>query len=160
MLSTLLANTIIQVINNHQIDKKIVSLIMGTDLSRAFGLLDTDMFCRKLDFYNIHPQSIQLIHSYLSRRKSLVKLQDYNCVILPNKKCGLVQGSKLRGLFFNISSNKTTKLNNIMNNRHIHRRTTNQDIHDNEIEHETVNHIDDSHNKIAGNSIKEIEGCI
>ena len=72
-----------------------------TDLSKAFDCIDHNFLIAKLDAYGFEKQSIDFLHSYLTKRKQRAKV-DSAYSSLETLLSGVPQGSLLGSLLFNI----------------------------------------------------------
>ena len=72
-----------------------------TDLSKAFDCIDHNLLIAKLDAYGSEKQSIDFLHSYLTKRKQRTKV-DSACSSLEMLLSGVPESSILGPLLFNI----------------------------------------------------------
>ena len=77
------------------------SAAITIDLSKAFDSINHNLLLAKLSVYGVTEDALQLLHSYLTDRKQLVKI-DGNLSDWQSMKCGVPQGSILGPLLFNI----------------------------------------------------------
>ena len=75
-----------------------------TDLSKAFDCLNYELLIAKLDAYGFDQLSLEVILSYLSRRKHRTKINNRSSE-WADIVAGIPQGSILRPLLFNIYIN-------------------------------------------------------
>ena len=87
-------------------DDNYISVILATDLSSAYDLIDVEIMVSKLEHYGVRGGWNDLLLSYLSDRKQYVCLDHFNSILRNSPKCSVVQGSRISGLMFNIYSTK------------------------------------------------------
>ena len=80
-------------------EKGEMSAVLFIDLKSAFDTIDFDLLLKKLGFYGIRNNVLDLLQSYLSGRKQYVSSGDLNSEIL-SVLCGVPQGSVLGPLLF------------------------------------------------------------
>ena len=81
------------------IDKKMFNLVVFIDLKKAFDTVNHDILLKKLEFYGIKCQALDLLKSYLSNRHQKCQVESFvssEHLI----KCGVPQGSILGPLLF------------------------------------------------------------
>ena len=76
-------------------------MVLLTHLSKAFDCVNYELLIAKLYAYGLDNSSLRLIHSYLRNRQQLVRI-DNEFSTWSDIKDGVVQGSILGPLFFNI----------------------------------------------------------
>ena len=81
------------------IEKQKICAALFIDLKSAFDTIDPNILVSKLDHYGVRGKALQLLHSYLSDRKQLIKCNDIESQLL-NVLCGVPQGSVLGPLLF------------------------------------------------------------
>ena len=85
-------------------DRNRIALLLFIDFRKAFDMLDSEFFIRKLFHYGFNNQSLSFIRNYFSNRKQMVKMGKY-CSKFLRILLGVPQGSVLGPLFFLIFIN-------------------------------------------------------
>jgi Reverse transcriptase (RNA-dependent DNA polymerase) len=86
-------------------ERKLVSILLLLDFSKAFDSVFHSLLCAKLsDLYKFGPSSIKLVHSYLSDRYQAVCVGEVLSELVPLLR-GVVQGSVLGPLLFSLFIN-------------------------------------------------------
>ena len=91
---THLHETIIQ-----NIERKKVCVALFIDLKSAFDTIDPEILVKKLHYYGIQGNALQILSSYLTNRKQIIRSDGVVSVLL-NVVCGVPQGSVLGPLLF------------------------------------------------------------
>ena len=81
-------------------NKSEVTLAILIDYSKAFDTIDQNILLEKLLKFNLSPQAIEIIFSYISHRKQYVQVDDTSSEI-SNMYFGIPQGSILGPVLFN-----------------------------------------------------------
>ena len=112
---------------------------------------------KKLDHYGIRGKNLKLFESYFNNRKQFVKIDNFSSEIKNSPQCGIVQGSRLSSIFYTLYTNEVTLLHKFMNNVWFKKITNlNFKIYKN-VDHLTVNFVDDSTNVICFNDQNQIK---
>jgi hypothetical protein len=81
------------------VDKKMFNLVVFIDLKKSFDTINHDILLKKLEFYGIKGQALDLLKSYLSNRHQKCQVESFvssEHLI----KCGVPQGYILGPLLF------------------------------------------------------------
>lgn len=95
------SNTLAQVIDDliTSSDKKLISVLVLLDFSKAFDTINHQLLVSKLKFYGFSTNSLHFVESYLSNRKQKIKINSsYSDFV--DISSGVAQGSTLGPLFF------------------------------------------------------------
>ena len=92
----------------NQLNKHKIPINLSIDLARAFDSLNHDILLDKLAYYGVQKKAKDLLESYLSNRKQVVKIGKIVSKIKPISM-GVPQGSVIGPLFFNILINDIIK---------------------------------------------------
>ena len=91
-------NEITDIIYSH-LDKSKLLIILFLDLSKAFDTVNHKILIGKLERYGISGKSLELMNSYLSNRKQIVKLENKKSTE-KEIETGVPQGTILGPLLF------------------------------------------------------------
>ena len=95
------SNSLVQVIDDiiTAADKKLISVLVLLDFSKAFDTINHHLLISKLKFYGFSNDALHFIESYLSNRKIKIKSNNsYSDFV--DISSGVAQGSSLGPLFF------------------------------------------------------------
>ena len=129
-------------------------------MSKAFDTIDHFTLLTKMEYYSSRGPSLAIFKTYLSNCKQFFKIDTCRSQLKNSLNCSIIQGSKMSGLLYTIYTNKIPLLHTHINNdiftnlRGLPKRNTNN------IEHNTVNFVDDSTNIISSNNNTEIQNYI
>ena len=119
--------------------------MLTTYLSSAFDTVDISILIRKLEFYEVGKNTLELMESYLTDRKQYTELQNKQSNMVDSLPYSVVQGSKLSTLMYTIYTNEIPLLHQLLKNpiwmiKNLQKTVTNYSS----VTHLTVNYIDDS----------------
>nr|CAH7767839.1 unnamed protein product [Callosobruchus chinensis] len=83
------------------LDKKMATILISLDFSKAFDTIDHGLLCAKLQYYGLDEMSIHFFRSYLSDRVQKVKIEE-NLSGNKHIASGVPQGSILGPLLFTL----------------------------------------------------------
>ena len=126
-----------------------ISVILATDLSSTYDLIDVEIMVSKLEHYGVRGGWNDLLLSYLSDRKQYVCLDHFNSILRNSPKCSIVQGSRISGLMFNIFCNEIPKLHKLLNTDIFFKLVSKNRLNTKNISHNIINFVDDSTNIIG-----------
>ena len=132
---------------NHENNK--ISATLTTDLSAAYDTVDNLILLNKLEHYGIRGSALNIFKSYLSDRKQFVEIDTHKSQIKNSLPCSVVQGGKLSGILYTLYTNEIPLLHQLMHNDWFYKLTKNSRVIYKNIDHTTVNFVDDSTNVIA-----------
>ena len=156
--STLSAKVVIDEEANKVIDQNKFGLVLSTDLSSAYDCIDHPTLESKLQFYGIENKELELIKSFLKERHHFVEVQTKQSEIKESPACSVIQGSKLSTILYLIYTNEVPALQNLMKNNEWMRKNMKKEPKEfKDLEHTTVNFIDDSNSVISFGDANEAE---
>ena len=143
--STITARATIDAECSRIIENNNLGFVLTTDLSSAFDTVDISILIRKLEFYGVGKNTLELMESYLTDRKQYTELQNKQSNMVDSLPCSVVQGSKLSTLMYTIYTNEIPLLHQLLKNpiwmiKNLQKTVTNYSS----VTHLTVNYIDDS----------------
>ena len=94
---------------SHAINDKEIAICVFLDYSACFDTLSREMLLNKLSRYGVRGYFLKFLESYFSFRKQKVRFKDEVSDEM-YQNLGVIQGSKLGPLFFDIYSNEFHKL--------------------------------------------------
>ena len=141
-------------------DKNRISALLTTDLTAAFDTVNTEILLTKLEHYGIRSKELKLFESFLTNRYQFVEIDTFRSSIIPSPPCSVVQGSKISGLLYTIYTNEIPLLSQLMINDQYQLITGSKTKNFRDIEHLTVNYIDDSSSVISFPNCADIKTYI
>ena len=147
--STITAKSIIDYYAAKSIEEDKLSVILSTDLSMAFDVVDHVILTEKLRHYGVRGHSLNLMKSYLSKRMQYVELNTKKSRILVQEPCSVVQGSRISGLLYTIFVNEIPLLHNLLQDKETVQKLLKSELQVNEpVEHVVTQFVDDSNSNI------------
>ena len=83
-----------------------ISCVLQTDLSAAYDTIDHEILNRKLCYYGVRGNALNLINDYLTDRKQYVSVDTFDSPVIDSLPCSVIQGSKLSSLLYIIYTNE------------------------------------------------------
>ena len=114
--STVTARATIDAECSSIIENNRLGLVLTTDLSSAFDTVDIWILIRKLEFYGVHKNTLELIESYLTDCKQYTELQNKQSNMVESLPCSVVQGSKLSSFMYTIYTNEIPLIHQLLKN--------------------------------------------
>ena len=131
-------------------ENSIISTILCTDLSAAYDTVNTDILLQKLEYYGFRDKEYRIFKSYFSNRKQFVCLDTFNSLIIDSPSSGCVQGSKMSSSLYNLYISEVPDLHKLIYHKIFKDITgSTRKFKYKNIEHLTINYIDDSSNIIS-----------
>ena len=149
--STVTALTMInsKLIHNYENNK--ISALLSTDLSAAYDTIDNNILLAKLEHYGIRGNTSMLMRSYLTNRKQFVQLETFSSNVTDALPCSCVQGSKISSILYTLYTNEVPLLYKLLNSKWYNNITGENIVKFNNVQHLTVNFVDDSNSVITFN---------
>ena len=135
-----------------------ISLLISTDLSMAFDVVDHSILEEKMEYYGITGSELKFFKTYLKDRTQYVEGDTHKSRVRTLPGCSVIQGSKLSSILYTIYTNEIPALHKIMKDEEVYRELTGKEITvNNEVEHHTYNYVDDSNSCVIFNNANEIQ---
>ena len=141
---TAINNKLLQNFENNKI-----SVVLCTDLSAAFDTVDSEILFKKLEHYGVRNMELNFFKSYLSNRKQYVELETFKSDVVNCLPCSCVQGSKFSGTLYTLYTNEVPLLYKLMYSDTFKNLTNLKKQNFKNIDHLTINFVDDSSSVIA-----------
>ena len=97
------------------VDNKKNALVLTTDLTACFDVVDHRLILEKMKHLNIVDESIDLLENFLSNRTFIIDIQGFCTTKIKQPPCSIIQGSCFSGFLMNISALEVPLLPEIMN---------------------------------------------
>ena len=123
-------------------------------MSKAFYTIDHFTLLSKMEYYGIRGQALEIFKSYLHNRRQFVEINTYRSEIKQSLDCSVIQGSKMSGILYTIYTNKIPLIHTLMKDEIFTTLTRKPKIPTKDIEHTTVNFVNDSTNFIISKTRK------
>ena len=132
------------------------ALVLTTDLSVCFDLVDHKLLLEKLEHMGVEKDAIELMGSFLSDRSFIVDVQGFTTEKFKQPPCSIIQGSCFSGFLMTCSALETPLLPKLMNHPNVTSKVANKPIskHTN-IAHSSHSYVDDNSNVIGASSIEK-----
>ena len=141
-------------------EKNKISATLTTDLSAAYDTVDNKILLDKLEHYGIRGNTLKIFESYLMDRKQYVEIETFKSELKNSPPCSVVQGGKLSGTLYTLYTNEIPLLYKFMYNDWFYTLTKLNRIIFKNIEHITINFVDDSTNIISFNDHSQIKNYL
>merc|ERR1712240_162034 len=152
---TALSQIITQSLIGKEKDKIVGYLI--TDMSKAYDTIDHFTLLSKMEYYGIRGKEQEIFQSYLKNRRQFVEIDTYRSEIKQSNDCSVIQGSKLSGILYTIYTNEIPMIHTLMKDEIFTKITGKPIIDTKDIEHSTINFVDDSTNLIMTKDPKKLQ---
>ena len=126
-------------------------------MSKAFDTIYHLTLLMKMEYYGIRGKEVEIFKSYLNNRRQFVEIDTYRSEIKKSNNCSVIQGSKLSGILYTIYTNEIPMIHTLMNDEIFTTITGKATIDTKEIEHLTVNFVDDSTNLIISKDTTKLQ---
>ena len=155
--STLTAKSSIQYNTDMMNERKRVTLLLTTDLSKAYDTVDHRLLISKMRHYGVEEESLNLMSSYFSERYQYVESQTFKSDLVLSPPISVIQGSKMSTLLYNIYTNEIPVVHKLMDEPVLYGELTGSNSADNTGVLHTENYVDDSRSNIGADSIPEMQ---
>ena len=150
--STISAKAHLDCITAEMIEENEIVSTITIDLTSAFDLINHAILIEKLKVIGFSNNACILMSSFLKDRRQFVELQGFCSPVLKIGDWSVLQGSKKSGILYTLFNLEIVFLAILMKERSMYRQITGYLIVDySEVQHETVNFVDDSTSVAATN---------
>ena len=117
-------------------------------MSKAFDTINHFTLLSKMEYYGIRGQTLEIFKFYLKNRRQFVEIDTYRSDIKQSLDCSVIQGSKMSGILYIIYTNEIPLIHTLMLDEIFTKLTGKPISPTKDIEHSTINFVDDSTNLI------------
>ena len=140
------------------VDNKKNALVLTTDLTACFDVVDHRLILEKMKHLNIVDESIDLLENFLSNRTFIIDIQGFCTTKIKQPPCSIIQGSCFSGFLMNISALEVPLLPEIMNHPELASKIAKRKIEKTEnVVHNSHSYVDDNCNVIGTDTHTELE---
>ena len=90
------------------------SLVLSTDLSQAYDMVNHNLLLRKLHQHGVSEGSIELLKNFLNNRSFFIDVQGVKTSTIPLGSCSVIQGSKNASFLYTAYNLKVVFLQQLM----------------------------------------------
>ena len=125
-------------------DNNFISTILSTDLSAAYDTVDHQILTKKLQYYGIRDNELEIFKSFFSNRRQFVEIDGAKSKLLFLGNQSVIQGSKLAGILYSLYTNEIPDLHKLIHSNFYSALTKQPKISFKNTTHVTINFVDDS----------------
>ena len=126
-------------------------------MSKAFDTIDHFTLLSKMEYYGIRGDALDIFTSYLTNRQQFVEIGTRRYQLRKSLDCSVIEESKLSGLLYTLYTNEIPQLHTLMHNDIYTALTKHQPTTTNNINHCTVNFVDNLTNIISTNKVDDMQ---
>ena len=154
--STVTAKAVIEDEIGKRYEESKITAVLSSDLSMAFDTVDHFALIEKMEYYGIKNREKEFFQSYLSERMQYVEINTKKSKVRQMPPCSVIQGSRLSGFLYTVYTNEIPLIKELMKDEEAVRKLLGEELEvKKDIDHETINYVDDSYNVIAAHNAKE-----
>ena len=155
--STETARAVLDHESQQVLEENKIATVISTDMSSAFDTVSVEILIKKLQYYGVSDITIQIIESFLTKRKQFVEIQGRKSETKDCMNYSVVQGSKLSSLLFLIYTNEVSQIHELMKDDQWMRENMKEaPTSYTNVKHCNVAYVDDSNNLITFEEPTEI----
>ena len=141
-------------------DKDMISTILSTDLSAAYDTVDHQILLKKLNYYGIKDNELEIFKSFLSNRRQYVEIDGAKSTLVFLGNLSVIQGSKFAGILYIIYTNEIPDLYKLIHSESYSSITNQPKISFKNFTHLTINFTDDSTNIIGTKEFEVLQSYL